>query len=1388
MAPPETTSPADAALALRREKTAADVCGAFRAAARARRGRHQKPAEVLTRAFAASAKDGDGRVSPEEFRDAASKLGLEVPLADALAVFETTEHVMRAEAEEEDPRRHPGGKENEDAASGKDRSGAAAGTRRHPREADDDATPATPADPAAALLPYLPWIESVLGLPRPRPRPGGPDAVRGSAHAPPAPSSRAPAPPTRRGPLREEDLPATPADAFVYPQCRSSVFPPPGWTQAHVQRGAALPGITLELDHVHGCGPGLVDQACAVPIFCLPAKVPAKPPKRGKEMDERALALERKATEEAVFYAAGVCVVQTLRVDDEEARVEDDDEDEEDGGGGAATKPRRKKGRGGKPLPPPPPPPKPETRSQRHFRGHADDVRCLTVHETTRLAASGDMGVEPCVMVWCVDERGGHPPLARLRHPRGSRAVIGACFDAAGDRVATVCGDDGHTVSLWRWDEGARVSPSLGVRSPKTGRMLWSARSYQTTPPAVKGLAFTPDPLAPDLLVSFGTTHVRFWTPETDVPVPDGEVGSAEAHQAALRRPWRTRAGKNVRPEDVRCGVFLPWRVADEDSAALVARSGPLVDDGEPTIPPAEEGLSRGVNFVTGSPRGALLFWEKGDGSVPARAVAGSRHRAAVNALALSPSRRHQGSPRLLLSGDAAGAVMCWAVCSSTGTVVAPLGGVWLVETPPKRVEAPPPAYPPSVASSEIWLESDLENDALDTGDGEPLPEWLESYPDVRGLAWSPSGKYYLVTTAQGSAWRVILEPEPEEEEDEDEDEDDGASRAGSDVVTETGVVDDEETPDPAPPPPRPPRMRVMIRGHDSALTCVAWSDSGRGARLGLGRGWFATGASSGRVVIWNAKTRDAVTSFDAGGAVHCLAFSPDGYHLAAGLDRGLLAVFSVVNDPQLAPPNDVLVRFHAAVAGGLRARVSCAAYSPDGSLLAAGDALGNLELYRSRASGRNDRTYRRRGRCAGHCSTIAHVDWSADGRVVRSSSSSYEILHHAAPTGMLLTRRADVAFPADARTTASVLSRGAPLGTEAGERAGRDGGGGQRGEKVTFGGDGSERGGWHTWTTPLGFELMGIWPKGADGTDINEVWRTQDGKHVFSADDDGCLRVLNFPCANARAPALKHRAHSSHVSAARGSWCDRWVASAGGRDCAVMQWRVAPSQPPATNLAGFFELTVKEDGERARKSVGVAGFDRGDLDELGVVEVRTVDAATANAARAGNVVVVERSDDDGTSSDDGDDGIWDQDRLMDVARVDDVYDDMMRDIDVVVPEQAVNKNVRIARYALRLQKPGEPKTKLWTTREEVAERRRKLENELRGLGREREARRVAGKKARERAEWQPAASANAGERPPDRPPPEAPEEAEEDEDGDGDEDGQGRAEDEGKAAGADDA
>ena len=1243
-------------------ETAAQVTAAFRAAARARRGQHQKPVDVLRRAFASSC-PGDGRASPEDFRVTATKLGLDIPVKDVLAVFDISEHVMRDD----------GGKEN--ALAGET-------TRSRADEEDEAASERAASDashpnPSRAsdryLLSYQPWIDAALGIAPPRP-------ARGALGVRRSPPSRAPpSAPTRRGPLLPHDPPAKPEETFNYPQCRTPVFAPPGWSHQHVSRGASLPEKTLELDHVHGCGPGLVDRAACVPIACVPARVPAKPPKRGAEMDARAALLESKSREECVFFAAGVGVVQTLRVD--EAR--DDDSAEVT-------------------LNPP----------QRHFRGHADDVRCLAVHERTRVAASGEMGLEPAAMVWSLDARSGEPALAVLRHPRGARAIIGVAFDARGDRVATVAGDDGHTVSLWAWDTGGHEVLDKSSGGPRVGRMLWSARSYQTTPPAVRGVIFSPVLRDPDLLVTFGVTHVRFWKP---APRKESAPKSAEAEEApksflarpdaasplSERAPWRARAGKNLRVEDVCSGVFLDWCAALEGSDALRARvEGVRAIPHLDAIPAAEEGLRRGAHFVSGTPRGKLLFWENGDGTVPAREIPGSRHRGAVQALALSLDRQRAGAPRLLLSGDAAGAVMCWAVDPLSGRVAAPLGGVFLVETPPPLVEAPPPERADSVAPSELWLESDLENEPLDDGDGDPLPLWSESFPDVRGLAWSPSGKYYLATTAQGSVWRVDLEPEPEESDDD------------SDVVTETGAEDDgDESSDTA--QVERPRARVIIRGHDSAVSAVAWRGGGRGERLGL-KSRFATGAASGRVVCWNAETRAAMFAFDAGGPVRSMAFSPDGNHLACGVDGGRVHVFNLRADPTLAPPNDVQPRFHASVAGELRAAVTAVAYSPDGELFAAGDGIGNLELYRARASGANARTYRRRAKCVGHASSISHVDWSADGSAVRSSSTSYEVLCHEAPSGRRVTR--EPRFAVDARETCAR-------------------------------GGGDERGGWHTWTTPLGFELMGVWPKGADGTDINGVWRFGDGKHVVSADDSGCLRVLNFPCATRRAPSLAHKAHSSHVSAAKVSWCDRLVASAGGRDCCVMQWRVVSARGvpagSAAKLNGLFELRGVS-GETL-----VEGFDRSLLAE-GVVNVKTLDADTAALARAGEVAV-EASDGE-TSSDGGDDGIWAAERERDVAEVDDVYDDMINDIDYVVPEQGVNKQVRTAHFALQMQQPGKPKSKLWATREEVAERRRLLETELRSLGRGAASAAVGGAAARDRAEWAPAASVGDASMPP--PPP----------------------------------
>ena len=50
-----------------------------------------------------------------------------------------------------------------------------------------------------------------------------------------------------------------------------------------------------------------------------------------------------------------------------------------------------------------------------------------------------------------------------------------------------------------------------------------------------------------------------------------------------------------------------------------------------------------------------------------------------------------------------------------------------------------------------------------------------------------------------------------------------------------------------------------------------------------------------------------------------------------------------------------------------------------------------------------------------------------------------------------------------------------------------------------------------------LGFGVFGIWPEGADGTDINAVARSHDGKLLVSADDFGKVHLFSYPCCQPR-------------------------------------------------------------------------------------------------------------------------------------------------------------------------------------------------------------------------------------------------------------------------------
>lgn len=50
-----------------------------------------------------------------------------------------------------------------------------------------------------------------------------------------------------------------------------------------------------------------------------------------------------------------------------------------------------------------------------------------------------------------------------------------------------------------------------------------------------------------------------------------------------------------------------------------------------------------------------------------------------------------------------------------------------------------------------------------------------------------------------------------------------------------------------------------------------------------------------------------------------------------------------------------------------------------------------------------------------------------------------------------------------------------------------------------------------------LSYPFSGVWPEGADGTDINAVCRSHDGSLLASADDFGKVHLFTYPCSQPR-------------------------------------------------------------------------------------------------------------------------------------------------------------------------------------------------------------------------------------------------------------------------------
>lgn len=116
----------------------------------------------------------------------------------------------------------------------------------------------------------------------------------------------------------------------------------------------------------------------------------------------------------------------------------------------------------------------------------------------------------------------------------------------------------------------------------------------------------------------------------------------------------------------------------------------------------------------------------------------------------------------------------------------------------------------------------------------------------------------------------------------------------------------------------------------------------------------------------------------------------------------------------------------------------------------------------------------------------------------------------------------------------------------------------------------------WVSWTSVLGDEVNGIWPKYAHQDDINACEAIGDA--VVTGDDFGCVKLFRFPCTKAQAKARTYTGHSSHVTNVRSSYDQRRVVTTGGADNSVFVWRFVASEAHLAAVAKIASLDAAGD------------------------------------------------------------------------------------------------------------------------------------------------------------------------------------------------------------------
>jgi len=309
---------------------------------------------------------------------------------------------------------------------------------------------------------------------------------------------------------------------------------------------------------------------------------------------------------------------------------------------------------------------------------------------------------------------------------------------------------------------------------------------------------------------------------------------------------------------------------------------------------------------------------------------------------------------------------------------------------------------------------------------------------------------------------------------------------------------------------------RTLMSGHAASYDTKkrSWCGEVWGLATHPSADVYMTVSDDATLRVWNLKDRTLKTMRKLTERARSVDISPDGRWIAVGTFYGQCVLYNAVTGKRKGV-------FKKAVRNSLRNEISVLKFSPNGRLLAIGShGRGMISIYNVEAN------FKYLGTCEGHSASILGMDWSEDGRILQSTDAAYEILFWDI-TGDDDDDSDDDDLPKQIKSPSKICD------TE-----------------------------WATYTCKVGWATQGIWPAFADGSDVNDVARSNrgtwwEGEMVLAtADDYGAVNLYNYPSDCSRAAAKSYSGHSSHVTNVCFTANDKHLISTGGADRCVFQWR----------------------------------------------------------------------------------------------------------------------------------------------------------------------------------------------------------------------------------------